>query len=84
MDPEDGADEFGAIVPETLSSENLSPGTRGLLERARRLAARGTGDTASLEAAVTGLETAAREGDRDAVAEHTESLLDLLYELDEE
>jgi len=84
VDPEDGAGEFGAIVPETLSSENLSPGTRGLLERARRLAARGTGDTASLEAAVTGLETAAREGDRDAVAEHTESLLDLLYELDEE
>ncbi len=81
-DAEDaGEDETAIVVP-----EGLSAGTRGLLERARRLVARGTGDAANLavlEAAIAGLEAAARGGERDEVAARTESLLDLLYEMDE-
>jgi hypothetical protein len=54
-----------------------------LLARARRVVARGTGDTAALEAAIAALEAAARRGDEAAVVEHEEALLDLLYNVDE-
>ena len=52
--------------------------------RARRVVARGAGDTASLEEAIAELDAAVRAGDETAVEERSEALLDLLYDLDEE
>jgi hypothetical protein len=54
-----------------------------LLARARRVVARGAGDTAALETAIAALEAAARRGDEAAVVEHEEALLDPLYNVDE-
>jgi molecular chaperone DnaK len=69
-----------AAVP---GGTGLSPEMAVLLARARRVVARGTGDTAALEAAIAALEAAARRGDEAAVVEHEEALLDLLYNVDE-
>jgi molecular chaperone DnaK len=69
-----------AAVP---GGAGLSPEMAVLLARARRVVARGAGDTAALETAIAALEAAARRGDEAAVVEHEEALLDLLYDVDE-
>jgi len=63
--------------------EQMSPQVSGLIERARRVAARGVGDTTALEGAIAGLETAARAGDQTVIDERAEALLDALYDLDD-
>ncbi|MCA1598797.1 MAG: Hsp70 family protein [Chloroflexi bacterium] len=63
--------------------EQMSPQVSGLIERARRVAARGVGDTTALEGAIAGLETAARAGDQTVIDARAEALLDALYDLDD-
>ncbi len=63
--------------------EQMSPRVSSLLERARRVAARGVGDTTALEESIAGLETAARAGDQTVIDARTEALLDALYDMDD-
>jgi len=75
----EGDDEVGAAgVLEQMSSQ-----VSGLLDRARRVVARGVGDTTALEAAIVGLETAAHAGEQTVIDERTEALLDALYDMDD-
>ena len=55
-----------------------------LLDRARRVAARSPDAAAVLDRVISRLETAVRIGDEAAVEEHSDALLNLLYDLDEE
>nr|MDQ2831841.1 Hsp70 family protein [Chloroflexota bacterium] len=78
---EDLADDDEAGAAGVL--EQMSPQVSGLIERARRVVARGVGDTTALEGAIAGLETAARAGDQTVIDERAEALLDALYDLDD-
>jgi molecular chaperone DnaK len=75
----DGAESEDGLelVPE-LSLETIS-----LLNRARRALVAHPDDQA-LRQAVTDVEQAARDGDQDELADRSDALLDLLYELDTE
>ncbi len=75
LEDDDEAGDVGVL-------EQMSPRTSGLLERARRVVARGVGDTTALQEAIAGLETAARAGEQTVIDERTEALLDALYDLD--
>jgi molecular chaperone DnaK len=75
--------EEAAATAAVPGGARLSPEMAVLLARARRVVARGAGDTAALETAIAALEAAARRGDQAAVVEHEEALLDLLYSVDE-
>jgi molecular chaperone DnaK len=59
------------------------PEARAILARARRMVTGGARETTALEAAINALETALTDGDDDAIAAHSESLLDLMYDLDD-
>jgi len=78
---EDLADDDEAGAAGVL--EQMSPQVSGLLDRARRVVARGVGDTTALEESIAGLETAARAGDQTVIDERAEALLDALYDLDD-
>jgi len=75
-------EERAATGPIAVGAEP-SLETAGLVARARRVVARGAGDTAALETAISTLEAAARSGDQSTVQEQSEVLLDLLYDVDD-
>ncbi len=75
------APELAEVVNAALQPD---PETLALLTRAQRVVAEGQGDTSALQETIAALEAAMRRSDESAVEEHSETLLDLLYELDEE
>jgi molecular chaperone DnaK len=77
-------DEPEAAIGSITAEAEPSLATAGLLARARRVAAQGTGDTDLLETAIATLEAAVGRGDQAAVEAQSEVLLDLLYDLDQE
>jgi molecular chaperone DnaK len=60
------------------------PEQMALLERARQIIKRGSGNISALQSAINALENAINSGDEDAIEEHTETLLDLLYEIEDD
>jgi molecular chaperone DnaK len=66
-----------------LNSAELDTETQSLLNHARTVQQRHPGNTA-LSDAIRAVETAAANGDPDAIAEAADALLDLLYDLDSE
>jgi molecular chaperone DnaK len=76
--------EDAALAEAVNASIQPDPETLALLTRAQRVVAEGKGDTTTLQETIAALEAAVRRGDESAVEEQSETLLDLLYELDEE
>jgi molecular chaperone DnaK len=66
-----------------LAGAELSLEVGGLLARARRMVAEGKGDPIALETTSAALEAAARNGDQAGIEQHSDTLLDLLYEADQ-
>jgi molecular chaperone DnaK len=82
LDAEGGEDEADEALPR-LAGRELPLETIALLTRARRAHAAHPQNDA-LARAITGLEVAARVGDEALLAERSDALLDVLYELEDE
>jgi molecular chaperone DnaK len=83
-DWDDEAEWDGQTLVEADSTgAPMSLETIHLLTRARRVLAQNPGNTA-IEDAIDGVEAAVRDDDADALAEFSDTLLDLLYDLEDE
>jgi len=69
---------------QTQDATDPYPGAHALLGRARRVLTGGLGDTTALEEVSAALGAALRDGDATAIETHSASVLDLLYDLEDE